>query len=100
MKHNTKNVPKIKRINCPPISKRQFGSLKAGDILRFTKRNTSWVKPYMGPFEKEEAEGLVNNLKEIANPDVNLICDAKIRERKNKKGWYDIYIKKVRTQHD
>ena len=46
----------------------------------------------MGPFEKTEAEKLVEGLRQSANPEENLIHDACIRRRRNSQK-YDVYIK-------
>lgn len=51
-----------------------------------------WQKTYVGPFKKAEAEKLAEEVRKIANPEKNLIYDAKIRRRKNSIK-YDVYIK-------
>lgn len=53
-----------------------------------------WKKVYVGPFTKEEATKLVDGIKEVANPDVNLIEDASIRKRPLT-DHYDVFIKEV-----
>jgi len=53
-----------------------------------------WQKTYKGPFSKKEAEGLVQNLKDVANPDINSIYDAAIRKRRGS-NKYDVFIKTI-----
>jgi len=55
----------------------------------------TWKKTYKGPFIRSESLGLVQNLREISDPDINLIYDARIRSRRNT-NKYDVYIKTTR----
>lgn len=68
---------------------------------------TKWVKAYKGPFAKEEAKKVAEELREKADPNKNGIYDARVRVRRkgncvctaacgaglghNEK--YDVYIK-------
>jgi len=49
-------------------------------------------KVYKGPFKLQEAMGLVEDLKKVANPDVNGMYGAKLRKRSNKQ-LYDVIVK-------
>jgi len=53
---------------------------------------THWVKAYRGPFSKKTALNLVEDLKKIANPELNDIYGVKKRRRNDSEN-YDIYIK-------
>ena len=57
-------------------------------------RNIKWEKAYKGPFPKKEALDLVAHFRNIANPDVNGIYDARIRSRKGGKS-FDVYIRTI-----
>lgn len=58
---------------------------------------TKWEKAYHGPFQKDEALKLVEGLREVANPDKNLIYDARLRVRTTRRSdmekRYDVFIK-------
>lgn len=59
---------------------------------------SKWEKAYKGPFTKKLADGIVNDLKVIANPEKNGIHDAEARKRisskyEEPKNEYDVYIK-------
>ena len=60
-----------------------------------TMSSTRWHKAYQGPFEREEARKIAQELRDKAKPDVNSIYDARTRRRPN--GGYDVYIKTPKT---
>ena len=55
-------------------------------------RTLKWEKVYKGPFSKKEAQDIAGELRKTADPQKNLIYDARVRSRKGGKG-YDVYIK-------
>lgn len=44
-----------------------------------------WKKVYKGPFEKKEATGVMEDLKKVANPEINGILQVSLRKRKKRK---------------
>lgn len=52
---------------------------------------TRWEKVYRGPFDREQARKLAQGLRDVANPEINMIHDATTRRRPN--GGYDVFIK-------
>ena len=58
-------------------------------------RILKWQKVYKGPFNKKEAQEIAGDLRKTADPQKNLIYDARVRSRKGGKG-FDVYIKTTR----
>lgn len=59
-------------------------------------KKTIWVKPFVGPFTKEEAETLAADLKKVAEPAKNLIYNAEARPRKEP-GMFDVMVLTIKT---
>lgn len=79
-------------------------------------RTLKWEKVYKGPFSKKEAQDIAGDLRKTADPQKNLIYDARIRARKKSKSQcvctaacgaglghnekFDVYIKTTRSPQD
>lgn len=57
-----------------------------------------WRKAYKGPFEKEEAIGLVEDLKKVADPETNGILKIVIHKR-SKTNLFDVMVKTEKDEN-